>query len=123
MECNGCAAETKACNTHNCPRMLNIFCMLYYIISNKYRIQLEVVLTFICLICVTVGNCKWGPYTEWSECSKTCDGGSQNRTRVLQQTALNGGMDCVGEATQFRDCNMQGCPGINQKFSFKSLAS
>ena len=35
MECNGCAAETKACNTHNCPRMLNIFCMLYYIISNK----------------------------------------------------------------------------------------
>ena len=64
-----------------------------------------------------IGNCKWGPYTEWSDCSKECDGGSQNRTRVLQQTALNGGMGCVGEGTQFRDCNIHGCPGKSFKLS------
>merc|ERR1711881_820051 len=75
LQCDGCAAETRACNTHNCPR-----------------------------------NCKWSPYSEWSECSKSCDGGNQNRTRVLQQSALNGGMDCTGESTEFRDCNMQACP-------------
>ena len=35
----------------------------------------------------------------------------QNRTRSLQQIARHGGMDCVGESTQFRDCNPQACPG------------
>ena len=59
-----------------------------------------------------IGNCKWAPYSEWSECSKPCDGGSQNRTRTLQQTAAHGGVDCVGESTQFRDCNLHGCPGM-----------
>ena len=34
---------------------------------------------------------------------------------MLQQSALNGGMDCMGQSTEFRDCNMQGCPGIQRQ--------
>ena len=60
----------------------------------------------------TIGNCKWAPWHAWSECTATCNGGTQNRTRGLLQEASNGGKDCEGPTSEFRDCNLAKCPGI-----------
>ena len=40
-------------------------------------------------------NCTWSTWTAWNICSKTCDGGTQLRFRVVVQTAQNGGSQCV----------------------------
>lgn len=55
-------------------------------------------------------NCKWNPWTPWSPCSEVCNGGTQNRTREVRNLAANGGQECEGESTNFRDCNTQKCP-------------
>lgn len=55
-------------------------------------------------------NCKWAPWAPWSPCTEKCNGGTQNRTRSILITAANGGQECTGESTSFRDCNTQKCP-------------
>lgn len=58
-----------------------------------------------------------GGYTvwvEWSECSATCDGGVQVRTRSCTKPApKNGGKNCssAGPAFESRKCNVNSCPG------------
>ena len=55
-----------------------------------------------------------GGYTDfgdWSECSAECDGGTQTRTRTCTNPApANGGLDCKGDASETRECNIQDCP-------------
>ena len=60
---------------------------------------------------ILTANCKWAPWHAWSECTATCGGGVQNRTREVLQAAANGGKECQGPAAQFRDCNTAKCPG------------
>ena len=68
----------------------------------------------LCLISlITIGNCKWAPWQTWTDCTQKCGGGTQNRTRVVLQAAANGGQECKGESTAFRDCNTQKCPSKN----------
>ena len=46
----------------------------------------------------------------WSLCSKTCDGGSQFRSRRCDSpTPANGGAYCEGEPSQFKTCNHIQC--------------
>ena len=56
-------------------------------------------------------DCKWGPYGEWSACTKSCAGGFQTRLRDIEQQAFNGGANCEGESTGLRVCNEHACPG------------
>ena len=56
-------------------------------------------------------DCKWGPYGEWSACTKSCGGGFQTRLRDVEQQAFNGGAKCEGESTDLRVCNEHACPG------------
>ena len=56
-------------------------------------------------------NCEWGPYGEWSSCSKTCGEGEKYRTRLVSQPASNDGQPCEGEATETMSCNETQCPG------------
>ena len=57
-----------------------------------------------------------GNYTSWSawkECSATCGGGIQERSRTCTNPKpRNGGQDCVvlGAAAETRSCNSQPCP-------------
>ena len=53
---------------------------------------------------VVVVDCKWGPYSDWSDCSKTCGAGEQFRTRTIQRQAENGGEPCTGSNEERRPC-------------------
>ena len=54
----------------------------------------------------------YSDFGDWSECSAECDGGTQTRSRTCTNPApANGGADCVGDSTESRECNTQGCPG------------
>ena len=55
-------------------------------------------------------DCEWGPYGEWSTCSKTCGGGEKSRSREVEIPASSGGQPCEGEDTETVDCNMGLCP-------------
>ena len=64
------------------------------------------------LCTISLENCKWSAYSEWSECSKSCGGGIRTSTRKIEQEALNGGTPCIGETTRNETCNSDLCPGI-----------
>ena len=55
-------------------------------------------------------DCKWTDYTEWSECSQSCEGGIQTRERTIEILARNGGQPCRGETREKRQCNTHKCP-------------
>ena len=61
-------------------------------------------------------DCKWGPYGNWSDCTKSCGGGFQTRLRDIEQQAQNGGAICEGESTDLRVCAEHACPGRNFAF-------
>ncbi|KAK3592726.1 hypothetical protein CHS0354_007728 [Potamilus streckersoni] len=54
---------------------------------------------------------RWGPWSEWSTCSKTCDTGAQQRIRICQQP-VSGGRSCLGDATQVKRCSLGPCHKI-----------
>ena len=54
--------------------------------------------------------CKWGPWTEFSQCDKSCGGGKTFRTRKKLVTEKYGGT-CEGLAKFEKECNTQDCPG------------
>ncbi|CAH3183147.1 unnamed protein product, partial [Porites lobata] len=67
-------------------------------------------------ISVNGGYSDWGPY---SQCSKTCGGGEQKRTRTCTNPApAYGGKDCstLGASFSTRKCNIDPCP-INGGYS------
>ena len=54
--------------------------------------------------------CKWGPWSEFSKCDKTCGGGKRFRNRIKLVTEQYGGA-CQGSDKVIKDCNTQKCPG------------
>ena len=57
-------------------------------------------------------DCEWAAFGDWSECDKSCDGGTQNRVRKEKTIAKNGGKVCEGNAREDRQCNIHNCAGI-----------
>ena len=66
---------------------------------NKYFITISVPI-----------DCEWGEYGNWTQCSKSCNGGTQVRTREIVTQALNGGEQCDGTNTDLQLCNEFPCP-------------
>ncbi|XP_072199268.1 hemicentin-1 isoform X3 [Excalfactoria chinensis] len=61
-------------------------------------------------LCPVNGN--WGPWQTWSQCSASCGGGEQTRTRLCNNPApLYRGHPCPGDSSQISRCNSQACPG------------
>ena len=54
----------------------------------------------------------WESWSSWSECSASCDGGTQWRVRQCTGT-MHGGKDCEGLAGGKQACNTDVCPGEN----------
>ncbi|XP_033101044.1 thrombospondin-1-like [Anneissia japonica] len=54
---------------------------------------------------------RWGEWSVWSGCTKTCDGGWQERKRFCDAPKpQHGGQICTGHFNQIRLCNVQTCP-------------
>ncbi|XP_063404373.1 coadhesin-like [Mytilus trossulus] len=54
---------------------------------------------------------KWGSWTDWTMCSASCDGGSQERKRSCDNPApANNGPNCSGSGTESRQCAPNPCP-------------
>jgi RHS repeat-associated protein len=51
----------------------------------------------------------WGPWSEWTNCSRSCDSGI--RTRSRQCTSVNSA--CVGDNTNVETCLITACPGLS----------
>ncbi|XP_074503601.1 A disintegrin and metalloproteinase with thrombospondin motifs 2-like isoform X2 [Sebastes fasciatus] len=56
---------------------------------------------------------NWGSWSEFGQCSRTCGGGVQFRTRDCDNPRpANGGRTCVGATHQFQMCNTNECEDI-----------
>eukprot|EP00658_Telonema_sp_P-2_P076066 TRINITY_DN6604_c0_g1_i7.p1 TRINITY_DN6604_c0_g1~~TRINITY_DN6604_c0_g1_i7.p1 ORF type:complete len:224 (-),score=37.42 TRINITY_DN6604_c0_g1_i7:305-976(-) len=56
-----------------------------------------------------VVSCAVSQWSEFSDCTKSCGGGDQKRTRTVVQPAGQGGVACP-KLNEIRVCNTQGCP-------------
>jgi len=54
-------------------------------------------------------DCVWGNWSDFCDCSASCGGGIQTRTRHILTPASNGGMQCMGNDTETRPCNTNPC--------------
>ncbi|XP_029297243.1 A disintegrin and metalloproteinase with thrombospondin motifs 2-like isoform X2 [Cottoperca gobio] len=56
---------------------------------------------------------NWGSWSQFGQCSRTCGGGVQFRTRDCDNPRpANGGRTCVGATYQFQMCNTNECEDI-----------
>ncbi|CAE7738809.1 adt-1 [Symbiodinium microadriaticum] len=67
-----------------------------------------------------VVDCKWGSWLDWSDCTKTCGGGSMRRSRAVEAAPRNGGLPCQAEdKEEVAFCSTMPCSGecIDGKWS------
>ena len=64
--------------------------------------------------CVAMGekpeaiNGNWGPWSEWSACTRTCGAGVLVSQRSCNNPApANGGKYCTGDRKRYKICNVQ----------------
>ncbi|XP_057195390.1 adhesion G protein-coupled receptor B1 isoform X9 [Triplophysa rosa] len=65
--------------------------------------------TKFCNIAVCPVDGEWNEWSSWSSCSSTCSNGTMQRTRECNGPSY-GGMECLGEWKQQRDCFPIECP-------------
>ena len=54
-------------------------------------------------------NCQVSVWSEYTPCTKDCNGGEQSRTRTVIKEPANGGDECPS-LLETRQCNLQNCP-------------
>ncbi|KAM6170913.1 papilin [Erethizon dorsatum] len=64
----------------------------------------------------------WGPWGEWSSCSRTCGGGISFRERPCYSQRRDGGASCVGPARSYRTCSTESCPDGARDFRAEQCA-
>lgn len=57
---------------------------------------------------------QWANWGAWTACSTTCGDGVSVRNRSCSNPApAHGGLNCLGNSTEQRPCNLALCPGTN----------
>nr|XP_045010004.1 papilin [Jaculus jaculus] len=64
----------------------------------------------------------WGPWGEWSPCSRTCGVGISFRERPCYSQRRDGGASCVGPARSHRTCRTESCPEAARDFRAEQCA-
>ncbi|XP_054386778.2 papilin isoform X8 [Pongo abelii] len=64
----------------------------------------------------------WGPWGQWSPCSRTCGGGVSFRERPCYSQRRDGGSSCVGPARSHRSCRTESCPDGARDFRAEQCA-
>jgi hypothetical protein len=59
--------------------------------------------------CEEVEDCTYEEWEKWSDCSKSCGGGQQTRSRLIKHDAHNGGAGCDESLEEIAPCNEQCC--------------
>ena len=71
-------------------------------------------------LCLSV-NGSWGPWSQWSVCSRTCNIGQRRRIRSCDSPApSNGGLHCNysgDSAVDVVNCKMDDCPNLEPSWS------
>lgn len=55
----------------------------------------------------------WEQWSDWSACSLSCGGGSQDRQRDCVGP-FHGGLECPGNGSESQNCNTHHCPSEYQ---------
>ena len=60
-------------------------------------------------------DCKMSPWSTWTDCSLTCNGGTQSRFQTVLQESAHQGKECpptmdMGKVIERRECNAANCP-------------
>jgi hypothetical protein len=55
-------------------------------------------------------NCKVSEWSGWGDCSVTCGGGTQRRTKEVLTPMAHDGMPCPDDLVETRACNTDPCP-------------
>ncbi|CAE7739327.1 Sspo [Symbiodinium sp. CCMP2592] len=125
--CTGDAEEKQKCNTQDCPvdcetsdwsswSSCEPFCKG---MQNQTRsITLEAANggmpcgpLFHSRACNnTCLDCVWANWTEWGQCSASCGGGVQSRSRYISRPKVGEAEDCEGPLNETQACNEQSCP-------------
>ncbi len=53
---------------------------------------------------------EWSPWSEWTQCSKTCGGGQHRRFRQCTDPITNEESFCSGDGEETESCNEEDCP-------------
>jgi hypothetical protein len=62
-------------------------------------------------------NGKWGRWSPFNDCTLSCGGGTQTRSRLCNDPApSNGGEACPGISEETILCNTQDCPSLFPNF-------
>ncbi|XP_033102328.1 mucin-5AC-like [Anneissia japonica] len=114
-ECEGEEAESKKCDSGvECPTHCEYNGRIY---EDGEKVTEDLCNECICksteLVC-TNNTCDgaWSPWSPWSCCNATCDGGKRLRSRSCSMPyPSNGGMPCSSDMeTELEDCNTEPCP-------------
>ena len=54
-------------------------------------------------------DCVLGAWSEWSDCSAPCGGGTRQRFRGIEAFEIGGGRPCLGNKEDSEACNLQPC--------------
>ena len=54
-------------------------------------------------------DCELSEFTEWTECSVSCDGGQRYRSRDIARAASHNGKSCSGHLRETQSCNSIPC--------------
>ena len=57
-------------------------------------------------------NCTWAEWGNYTQCTESCGGGFQTRSRVIATPPEFGGAACEGDAFESQACNEQPCPSM-----------
>ncbi|XP_068083649.1 papilin [Anabrus simplex] len=65
----------------------------------------------------------WGPWSEPSDCSRTCGGGVASQTRDCLDRRSDGSEACTGGKKRYFSCNIQDCPEASSDFRAEQCAA
>lgn len=61
--------------------------------------------------CDNPENCVLSPWTEWTQCTKSCNGGQSERTRKIETPAKDFGTLCDDVTHEIKGCGKEDCSG------------
>jgi hypothetical protein len=82
---------------------------MYFRVSVAYKGKLKRVLSDLFSVQIGPVDCVVSNWSNWGECSATCGGGTQTRTRTIITPPANGGQQCPA-LSEIQTCNTQACP-------------